>query len=190
MRATATAVILTSFAAVAQLVPACSSKSTPGQAPPGDDASSDTGSSSGASSSGGGLGDDGSMLDESYLGDGSSSGGGGTNCALPSGTFAVTATPDADADPACTSWTSTVTFPPSTKANDAGVTCTYTPKGTLPVCAVSFTCQGVEEGGMLSTTTGYIEVDGTSIAGTEEIQTPTGDESVQACSYTLSYVKQ
>lgn len=186
MRATAPALILTSLAVLAQLVPACS-KNSPSQNPPGDDASSDSGSS-GGSSSGGGLGDDGSMLDESFLGDGSS--GGGSDCALPSGTFTVTATPDADADPACMPWMSTVTFPPSTKANDAGVTCTYTPAGTLPVCAVSFTCHGIEEGGALSTTLGYIEVDGSSIAGTEQIQTPTGDETVETCSYKLSYVKQ
>jgi hypothetical protein len=105
------------------------------------------------------------------------------------GTFAVTATPDADADPQCMPWSSSVTFPPSTKPNDAGVSCSYAPMGSLPVCAVSFSCQGYDDAGLLATTTGYIEVDGTSIAGTEEIQTP-GDETVTTCSYKLSYVKQ
>jgi hypothetical protein len=186
MRATAPAVILTSFAALAQLVPACNRKSF-SDYPPGNDASSG-GDSSGGSSSGGGLGDDGPGPDVIVFGDGSSGGGG--NCALPSGTFAVTATPDADADPTCMPWTSTVTFPPSTKPNDAGVSCSYTPTGSLPVCAVSFSCQGRDDGGMVAKTTGFIEVDGTSIAGTEEIQVSTGDETVTTCSYKLSYVKQ
>jgi hypothetical protein len=185
MRATAPALILTSFAALAQLVPACSRKSS-SENTPGNDASSD-GQSSGGSSSGGGLGDDGAALDVIVLGDGSS-GGGGT-CALPAGTFAVTATPDAEADPQCMPWSSTVIFPPSTKPNEAGVSYSYTAMGSLPVCAVSFSCQGYDDAGMLATTTGYIDVDGTSIAGTEEIQTP-GDETVTTCSYKLSYVKQ
>lgn len=169
----------------AQLVPACS-KQAPSANPPGDDASSDARSGGGSSS--GGLGDDGAALDVVDLGEGSSSGGG--DCTLPAGTFAVTATPQADADATCTPWSSTVTFPPSTKPDDAGVTCSYAPMGSLPVCAVSFTCNGHDEAGMLTTTTGFIEVDGTSIAGREEIQTPTGDETQATCSYTLSYVKQ
>jgi len=186
MRATAPTLIVMSFAALAQLVPACHKQSS-SDYPPGDDASND-GQSEASSSSGGGFGDSGIPLDESYLDDSSSGGG---DCALPSGTFAVTATPDADADPACVPWSSTVTFPPSTKPNDAGVSCSYTPAGSLPVCAVSFVCQGIEEGGgTLTTTTGNIQVDGTAIAGTEEIQMPTGDETETTCSYKLSYVKQ
>ena len=185
MRATAPAVILTSLAALTQLVPACSKKS-PSLNPGGDDASAESGSSGG--SSGGGLGDDGAAIDVGFVGDDSS--GGGSDCALPAGTYAVTATPLADADPTCMPWTSTVTFPPSTKPNDAGVSCTYTPTGSLPICAVDFTCEGHDDAGMLSTTTGYIEVDGTSIAGQEEIQIPTGDETADTCSYKLSYVKQ
>ncbi len=185
IRARASALILTSFAVLAQLTPACS-KQAPSGNPLGDDASSDAPS---GGSSGGGLGDDGPALDVIDLGEGSSNGGGG-DCALPAGTFAVTATPQADADPTCAPWSSTVTFPPSTRPDDAGVACSYTPMGSLPVCAVSFTCNGHDEAGMLTTTTGFIEVDGTSIAGREEIQMPTGDETAATCSYTLSYVKQ
>jgi hypothetical protein len=186
IRATAPALILTSFAALAQLTPACNRKSF-NDYPPGNDASSD-GQSGEGSSSGGGLGDDGPALDVIELGDGSSGGGG--NCALPSGTFTVTATPDVDADAACMPFSSLVTFPPSTKPNDAGVSCTYTGMGSLPVCAVSFTCQVYDDAAMLDTVTGFIEVDGTSIEGTEEIRTNTGDETATTCSYTLAYVKQ
>ncbi|HTQ42173.1 MAG TPA: hypothetical protein VMI75_05390 [Polyangiaceae bacterium] len=185
IRATAPALILTSFAALTQLTPACNRKSFDDY-PPGNDASSD-GQSGEASSGGGGLGDDGPSLDDVELGDGSSGGGG--NCALPSGTFAVTATPDADADPTCMAFSTMVTFPPSIKPNDAGVTCSYTATGSLPICAVSFTCQGYDDAAMVDTVTGYIEVDGTSIEGTEEIMS-TGDGAVQPCNYRLSYVKQ
>lgn len=165
-----------------QLIPGCHKQSFEDY-PPGNDASSD-GSGEGSSSSGGAVGDD------SFVppGDDSSSGG-GSDCVLPSGTYSVTAMPEADADPSCVPWTSTVTFPPSTKANDAGVTCTYTPSGQLPLCAVDFICNGLDDAGMLTTITGFIEVDGTSISGTEEIQSPTGDEIDTTCSYTLTYVK-
>jgi hypothetical protein len=179
-------VILTSFAALTQLIPACHRQSL-NDYPSGNDASSD-GPSGQDGSSGGGFGDDGSLLDDVELGDGSS--GGGSNCALPSGTYAVTATPEADADPTCVPFSSTVTFPPSTKPNDAGVTCTYVGRGTLPVCAVSFTCQGYDDAAMLDTITGYVEVDGISIEGTEEIQMNTADETATTCNYKLAYVKQ
>ena len=185
IRAAAPFSILTSFAALAQLTPACHRQSFDDY-PPGNDASSD-GRSAESSSGGGGIGDDGPTLDDVELGDGSSGGGG--NCALPSGTFAVTGTPAADADPTCTAFSTTVTFPPSTKPNDAGVTCTYTGTGSLPICAVSFTCQGYDDAAMLDTITGYIEVDGTSLSGTEEIMS-TGDGAVQPCNFELSYVKQ
>lgn len=188
MRATAVLLLLTGFAALAQLVPACSHASGSPGGSPGNDASTDV--RSGGEDSGGGLGNDGPAPDAIDLGDGSSSGGGGENCALPSGTYAVTATPDSDGDPECMPWTSSVTFPPSTKPDDAGRSCTYVPMGSLPVCAVAFNCQGVDDAGNLDTITGFIEVDGTSIAGNEEIAPPPGDENAITCSYHLSYVKQ
>jgi hypothetical protein len=184
IRFTASALFLTSFAALAQLVPGCHKQSF-NDYPPGNDASSD--GPDGSSSGGGGLGDDALSLGDSYPSDDSTV---GSDCTLPSGTYAVTATPMADADPTCTPWSSTVKFPPSGKPDDAGVTCQYTPTGQLPLCAVSFTCQGLDEAGMPTLTTGFIEVDGTSIEGREEIQMPTGDETETTCNYTLTYAKQ
>lgn len=188
IRFTGSALFLTSFAALTQLVPACHKQSFDDYPPDG----SGDGPAEASGSSGGGLGDDAMMLGESYLSDDSSSGGG--DCALPDGTFTVSATPyippDAAPDPACTPFTSTVTFPPSTKANEAGVTCSYTPDGSPPLCAVDFTCQGLDEAGMISTITGFIQVDGTSISGSEEMQVPTGDETYDTCTYKLTYTKQ
>ena len=181
--APSTAAVLISAALVEVGLVACTQRSF-SDYPPEPDASQHD-SSSGASSGifmNDAMGDD--VLN---FGDatGSSS---GSDCAIPNGTYAVTATPSADAGPSCSASTSTITFPMSHV--DGGPVCSYTPNGSPPSCAVTFICTSST---MTDTTTasGFINVFGSSIAGTETVVVTDmiTAKVVSTCDFTLSYVK-
>jgi hypothetical protein len=170
---------------------ACNHQSFSDYPSEGSDASTrETGS---ASSSGGFAGDDSSSSgsDVFVIGDGNV--GPPSDCAIPSGTYEVTATPAADSGAACTAMTTTEVFPPP-KTNDAGLLCTYDPTGMLPVCGVSFDCTSIvpgEAGTIQTAILGNIQVAGTSLAGAETIDVTLGPSgNTTSCSYTLSFVKK
>jgi hypothetical protein len=143
---------------------------------------------SSSSSSGGWILDDAEagnpLPDVFFPGDGPTG-----NCAVPSGKYTVTATPTSDSGAACTASTSTQTFP-TAMTSDGGLSCTYVPAGSLPVCAIGFEC-AVTSGSSSTKITGSIQVVDTSLSGSEEVSIttyPSGQETI--CSYTLAYAKQ
>jgi len=152
--------------------------------PPEPDAS---GHDSSSGSSSGVFGDDSSIGDEFILGESGGSSGG--NCSIPSGTYTLTTTPGVEAGASCTGSTSTVTFPMATV--DGGPSCTYTPNGSPPSCAVSFTCTTMSNG-ETTTASGFIDVISSSIGGSETVVvTDTASTQViSTCNFTLGYVKQ
>jgi hypothetical protein len=113
-----------------------------------------------------------------------------SNCTVPSGVYQVTATPSPDSGAGCSASTWTQGLPNSSYANDAGLLCSYTPNGSLPVCAISFSC-GAATASESTTITGFISVDNTSFEGTEDVVvTSFADGGTDNCSYALTYVKQ
>jgi hypothetical protein len=151
----------------------------------GDAAGDDTGAAIDGSLGGG---DDAATADELTFDDVATG-----NCAIPDGTYMVTATLSGDAgSPSCMGFTSTVTFPLPTGSADGGLACSTTADGTLPVCTVDFSCTQDGAGTTISTS-GYIQVVDSSYAGYEtvqEVSTMIGMPTLSTCSYSLEYAKQ
>ena len=182
MRLACSAAVVMISAALAQVwLIACTQRSY-SDYPPGPDASGhdSSGSSSGV------FVDDATGGDAPTFGDGSGSSGG--DCAIPSGTYTVTATPSGDAGLSCTGSTSTITFP--TSHVDGGPFCSYIPSGSPPACAVSFSCTSTS-GGDATIASGFIEVLDSSIGGSETVVvTDTATTHVISnCAFTLAYAK-
>lgn len=146
---------------------------------------------------GGGVGD-GSGSFESSLDETGVEDGGGGPCALPNGTYTVTATPTDDSGPQCPAWSSTVSYPPS-QDSDGAAACLGGPgigywsaDGELPVCAVAFTCSS-DNGENTTQTSGSIGIIEGSYAGTAESQVYSDlDASVPlyTCVFHLDYAEQ
>jgi hypothetical protein len=154
----------------------------------GIDASGDD-SSNPASEGLGSPGDDAEPEDAIDFADSSPTGPTG-ECAVPDGTYAVTATPSSDSGGPCSASTSTVTFP--VPASDGAAACIYTSSGSLPVCAITFSCT-VDDGSETTNTSGFIEVIGSSFAGAEtQLVTSDADASspLSTCDFNLTYAPQ
>jgi hypothetical protein len=111
-------------------------------------------------------------------------------CAVPDGTYTVSATPSSDSGGPCSASTSTVTFP--VPASDGAAACLYTSSGSLPVCAITFSCT-VDDGSETTNTSGFIEVIGSSFAGAEtQVVTADADASspLSTCDFNLTYTPQ
>jgi hypothetical protein len=142
----------------------------------------------------GSAGDDAEATDALDLADsspGSSTGPPGAACAVPDGTYTVTATPSSDSGAGCIASTATITFPPP-PPSDAGASCLYASSGSLPVCAVTFSCID-DDGTQTTNTSGFIEVIASSFAGAEtQVVTADADasEPLSTCTFDLTYAAQ
>jgi hypothetical protein len=161
----------------------------------GDASRDDTGSSIGVDLS------DGGSLDVFEVFETSTLAGDGGPCAIPSGTYTVTATPTEDSGPQCPAWTSTVippgpspvTGPPITGPCLGGPgTGSWQSDGPLPVCALDFTCSN-DDGANTIVIVGSVEVFDGTYAGTAESQVYSDlDASVAlyTCTFHLDYTLQ
>jgi hypothetical protein len=117
----------------------------------------------------------------------------GGACALPKGTYTVTATPINDSGPQCPAWTATVAPPAAPNTNGPCIgglgIGAWTSDGTLPVCAVDFLCKA-DDGEQTTKTAGSIEVFNGTYAGTAEAQTTPdldGGTPPFTCTFHLDY---
>jgi hypothetical protein len=154
----------------------------------GTDASSDDSSTP---STEGVLGDDAAEEDALPFIEAGGGGSTGDECAVPPGTYTVTATPLSDSGPLCTGSTSTLTFP--FLFSDAGPLCTFAPSGSLPVCAINFSCTA-DDGTETTNTSGFIEVIDSAFAGSETVvvtfDADAGDTPISTCNLNLAYQSQ
>jgi hypothetical protein len=191
------AVLLIGSVLVAEMtILACSKKSYSNDNGDSGDAGDDGDAPFAFDVGGGGIGD-GSGSFESSLDETGVDGGQGP-CALPNGSYTVTATPTEDSGPNCPSWTATIGFPPTQEADGAAL-CLGGPgagywnaDGELPACTIDFTCSS-DNGENTTQTSGSIVVLEGSYAGTSESQVYSDlDASVPlyTCVFHLDYASK